>query len=124
MIFCRGLLGYDQHQQLILMGAPTENNIVGPGDWVVMMSRVRYSIMRLNTSESLFSLMPEVPLSTPEGRLARIAEGHSQETLPGGLTSGLCDECGHRWPCPTQIWATADRDPLATWDPADDEEDE
>ena len=57
----------------------------------------------------------------PTARLARIAEAHTQDSGPGGLTSGDCTECGHRWPCPTNIWATTTRDPLATWNPADDE---
>ncbi|MEU0667159.1 hypothetical protein ABZ508_02720 [Streptomyces lavendulocolor] len=54
-------------------------------------------------------------------RLSRIAEAHSKDRWPAGLTSGDCSECGHRWPCPTYVWATTDRDPLSTWDPADDE---
>jgi hypothetical protein len=54
-------------------------------------------------------------------RLARIAETHSKHVGGGGLTNGLCTECGHPHPCPTRIWASTDRDPLATWDPADDE---
>lgn len=57
-----------------------------------------------------------------EARLARIAEAHSKNVTGGGLTSGECNECGHSHPCPTYTWATANRDPLATWDPADDEE--
>jgi hypothetical protein len=54
-------------------------------------------------------------------RLSRIAEAHSKSVGDGGLTDGLCAECGHPDPCPTYMWATTDRDPLATWDPADDE---
>ncbi|MEV6014702.1 hypothetical protein [Streptomyces sp. NPDC051997] len=54
-------------------------------------------------------------------RLARIAEAHVPETFPGGLVSGLCVECEQRYPCPTRVWATTERDPLATWDPADDD---
>lgn len=57
-------------------------------------------------------------------RLARIAEAHSKHVGSRGLTSGLCTECGQPWGdngCPTYVWATVDRDPLATWDPADDE---
>lgn len=57
-----------------------------------------------------------------EARLARIAEAHSKNVTGGGLTSGECNECSHSHPCPTYTWATASRDPLATWDPADDEE--
>ncbi|MFE0647455.1 hypothetical protein ACFVZH_02540 [Streptomyces sp. NPDC059534] len=60
----------------------------------------------------------------PDARLARIAEAHSKDSGPGGLTSGDCTECSHRWPCPTNAWATTTRDPLATWDPADDETEE
>lgn len=55
-------------------------------------------------------------------RLDRIAEAHSKHVTTGGLTDGDCTECGHAHPCPTYVWATTDRDPLATWDPADDEE--
>lgn len=57
----------------------------------------------------------------PTDRLARIAQAHSKETV-GGMTSGLCNECELPHPCPTYIWATTDRDPLATWDPADDDQ--
>ncbi|MHA4776038.1 hypothetical protein L1085_016200 [Streptomyces sp. MSC1_001] len=57
----------------------------------------------------------------PTERLSRIAQAHSQDTGPGGLTSGNCVECGERSPCPTYVWSTTDRDPLATWDPADDD---
>jgi len=57
----------------------------------------------------------------PSDRLARIAEAHSKEVI-GGMTSGLCIECEHPHPCPTYVWATSARDLLATWDPADDEE--
>ncbi|MEU8968110.1 hypothetical protein AB0D11_02345 [Streptomyces monashensis] len=60
--------------------------------------------------------------SDPPAALARIAEAHSKDIVDGGLTSGLCIECGLPHPCPTWIWATTDRDPLATWDPADDED--
>lgn len=58
----------------------------------------------------------------PRDRLARIAEAHSKDVDGNGGTWGDCTECGHRWPCPTYSWATTDRDPLATWDPADDED--
>jgi len=57
----------------------------------------------------------------PSARLARIAEAHRAYTGGGGLTNGDCNECGYRWPCPTYAWATTNRDPLATWDPDDDE---
>ena len=60
----------------------------------------------------------------PAARLARIAEAHTKDSGPGGLTSGACTECGRTWPCPTSVWAATDRDPLATWDPADDEAEE
>lgn len=62
------------------------------------------------------------PLDDP--RLKRIAQAHQAVTAAGGLTSGDCAECGHSWPCPTYVWATTDRDPLATWDPADDADEE
>lgn len=55
-------------------------------------------------------------------RLARIAEAHSKNVTSWGLTDGDCTECGRPHPCPTYVWATTDREALATWDPADDEE--
>lgn len=55
-------------------------------------------------------------------RFARIAEAHSKTVAAAGLTDGLCVECGHPSPCPTYTWAVTDRDPLATWDPKDDDE--
>lgn len=54
-------------------------------------------------------------------RLDRIAQAHSKHIGHGGLTDGDCTECGRPFPCPTYTWATTDRDPLATWDPADDD---
>lgn len=54
-------------------------------------------------------------------RLARIAEAHCKDVGEGGLTSGLCVECDQPHPCLTYIWATTDRDPLSTWDPADED---
>lgn len=57
-------------------------------------------------------------------RLSRIAQAHSKQVGIGGLTDGSCVECGLPWGesgCPTYVWATTDRDPLATWDPADDD---
>jgi hypothetical protein len=57
----------------------------------------------------------------PTDRLGRIAQAHSKDQSTGGMTSGECNECGHFWPCPTYTWATTGRDPLATWDPADDD---
>lgn len=62
-----------------------------------------------------------IVLSDPADRLARIAAAHSKYVAGHGMTNGDCNECGDRWPCPTYTWATTDRDPLATWDPADDE---
>lgn len=53
--------------------------------------------------------------------LARIAEAHAKYVDAHGGTWGECNECGAGWPCPTYVWATTDRDPLSTWDPADDE---
>ncbi len=54
--------------------------------------------------------------------LARIAEAHSKAVDSAGGTWGDCVECGWAWPCPTHVWATTDRDPLAPWNPADDGE--
>jgi hypothetical protein len=59
----------------------------------------------------------------PATRLARIADAHSKHTAGGGLTDGDCNECGYPHPCPTYTWSTTGRDPLATWDPTDDEDD-
>lgn len=62
-------------------------------------------------------------LGSPEGRLTRIAEAHHKYVGPNGMTSGDCAECGQeKWPCPTYIWATTERDLLACWDPFDDGE--
>lgn len=126
MIFCRGLLGYDSRQRVILrdmMGGGTE---VKPGDWIVMVSRTEYTVFRMHGNESLFGLMPDTPRSTYWARLSRIAQAHKKEVLDGGTTSGMCVECYQTWDekaggCPTKVWATTDRDVLATWDPADDE---
>lgn len=59
----------------------------------------------------------------PEGRLEVIAEAHSKHVASGGMTSGLCNECGNSWPCPTYAWATTEHRNAATdpFDPADDE---
>lgn len=45
---------------------------------------------------------------TPEERLGRIAEAHTKDAGPSGLTSGLCAECNWVWPCPTHKWATSE----------------
>ncbi|MFF4417503.1 hypothetical protein ACFYY8_33680 [Streptosporangium sp. NPDC001559] len=63
-----------------------------------------------------------IVLTSAADRLGRIAHAHTKEITEGGMTSGCCTECGNPWPCPTYVWATEERDPLATWDPADDEE--
>jgi hypothetical protein len=60
-------------------------------------------------------------LASAEARLERIADAHSKDVEEHGMTSGCCVECGEVWPCPTYDWATTNRDPLVTWDPADDE---
>lgn len=54
-------------------------------------------------------------------RLARIAGAHHKHVDAHGGTTGECVECGETWPCPTWTWAATDRNPDATWDPADDE---
>lgn len=61
-----------------------------------------------------------IPATTRQ-RLNRIAQAHSKDVGPGGLTSGLCVECGWSWPCPTYAWAAHDRDPDGPWDPANDD---
>lgn len=53
-------------------------------------------------------------------RLARIAQAHTQFVDGHGGTTGDCTECDMPSPCATYVWATTDRDPLATWDPCDD----
>lgn len=66
----------------------------------------------------------EIVLDDAADRLARIAEAHAKDQTEGGMTSGNCNECNWPHPCPTYVWATTNRDALATWDPADDEADE
>lgn len=126
MIFCLGLLAYDDQQKLHLRNMMGGYQRVEPGDWIVMLSRTSFAIMRVDVSESLFSLMPNVALSTPEDRLSRIAQAHKKDVDENGGTHGVCVECYQVWNeeaggCPTRVWATKDRDPLATWDPIDDE---
>ncbi len=53
-------------------------------------------------------------------RLARIAEAHSKHVVGGGLTSGLCVECSHVWPCPTWKWCKEEKDALGLWADEDD----
>jgi len=122
MVFCRGLLGYDKEQKVVLRDMMGGGKVVEPGDWIVMASRTVFGVLRLHTSASLFDLMPNVPLSTPEERLSRIAQKHQDETDAHGGVTGHCIECGFPDPCPTYVWASWDRDPLSTWDPTDDEE--
>lgn len=62
--------------------------------------------------------------SSERERLGRIADAHSKDEGPHGMTYGHCVECGLPWECPTYVWATTSRDALATWDPADDEPEE
>lgn len=121
MIFCRGILRYNDQQELILADMMGGGQKVEPGDWLVMLSRTAYAVMRASDSASLFALMPDVPLSTPEDRLSRIAQAHKKDVDSAGGTHGVCVECYQVYPCPTVVWATKDRDPLATWDPIDDE---
>lgn len=66
---------------------------------------------------------PKPAKSSPEERLARIAEAHSKNVSSfGGMTDGLCIECYQTHPCPTFAWATDNqRHVLDTWDPADDD---
>lgn len=126
MIFCRGLLGWNDHQQLELRNGTTKPERVEFGDWIVMLSRTEYGVLRLGVSASLFALMPNVALSTLEARLSRIAQAHVKDVDSEGGTHGICVECYQVWNeeaggCPTRVWATKDRDVLATWDPIDDE---
>jgi hypothetical protein len=123
-IFGRGILGYNDQQELILRDFKGGGQKVEPGDWIVMLSRTAYAVMSLSSAESLFSLMPDVALSTPEARLSRIAEAHKKDVDEHGGTHGVCVECYQVYPCPAVVWATKDRDPLATWDPIDDEPEE
>ncbi len=126
MVFCRGLLGYNDHQELELRNGTTKPVPVYAHDWIVMLSRTEYGVLRLGVSASLFALMPNVALSTLEARLSRIAQAHVKDVDSEGGTHGVCVECYQTWNeeaggCPTRVWATKDRDPLATWDPIDDE---
>jgi hypothetical protein len=59
--------------------------------------------------------------SSERARLGRIADAHSKDEGPHGMTNGHCVECGLPWECPTYVWATTARAADATWDPADDE---
>lgn len=52
-----------------------------------------------------------------KGRLVRIAEVHYKSVDSHGGTYGLCNECNWNWPCPTFVWATTERDFMATWNP-------
>lgn len=71
-----------------------------------------------------FILMPaEKHARSAADRLDKIASMHAKYTDAHGGTYGECTECGYRWPCPTYVWATQERDvALDPWDPADDEE--
>lgn len=53
-----------------------------------------------------------------EVRLARIASAHCIDVDEN------CYECGHPWPCPTNLWATSDLrfDPFDRTDPAEEEQ--
>lgn len=59
-------------------------------------------------------------LTRLQDRLDRIAEAHTKQVDRHGGTWGVCCECDHKWPCPTNVWATTDRDFLNCWDPADE----
>jgi hypothetical protein len=63
-------------------------------------------------------------METAMSRLSRIAEAHVPTKHEGGFSDSDCGECGYTHPCPTRVWATTARWPLATWDPTDDEEDD
>ena len=126
MIFCRGLLGYNDHQQLYLRTSDHGGVLVKPGDWIAMVSRSAYEVIRIGSDASLFDLIPTVPLCTRAERLGRIAAAHKKDVDQNGGTHGVCVECYQHWDdkaggCPTRVWATTARDVLATWDPADDE---
>lgn len=59
--------------------------------------------------------------STETQRLGRIADAHHKDDSGGGTTSGMCQECGWAYPCPTSVWAATERETDAPWDPRDDE---
>lgn len=122
MVFCRGLLKYDDHQVLKLRTAERGLVEIKEGDTIVMRARTVYDVLRTDVPVSLFGTMPTTPRSTSEERMARIAEAHTPKAGPGGFTDGLCPECNWNDPCPTKVWATTDREVLGPWDPADDEE--
>lgn len=122
MIFCRGLLGWDDRQILKLRTAERGLVEIKLGDLIVLRARTVYDVIRQDIPESLFATVPGTPESTTEERMGRIAEAHTPKAGPGGLTDGLCPECNWNDPCPTKVWATTDREVLGPWDPADDEE--
>lgn len=126
MIFCNGLLGHNDQQELILQR--TSGPIrVEPGDWIVMRAVGAYDVIRESVPGSLFALVPDLPRSTPEERLSRIHAQHTKSVGVGGATDGLCVECGEPDPCPTNVWSGVEgkkRSILDTWDPSDDEEQE
>src|SRR3546814_13903162 len=50
MIFCRGLLGYNNRQELELRNG-MRPEIIRAGDRIVMLSRTEYGVMRMSRSE-------------------------------------------------------------------------
>lgn len=88
---------------------------------IVLMLITRFNLR----GESCDDLLRQVlAIDAPKARLGQIAEAHCKDVGELGLTSGMCMECGYSWPCPTYVWASTERDPLATWNPADDEQPE
>jgi hypothetical protein len=77
--------------------------------------KARYVVLALNAYR-----VATLDNDAPRYRLSRIADAHEKLVLSNGLTSGLCGECEHSWPCPTYVWATEQRDALAPWNPIDD----
>lgn len=124
LVFGRGLIGFNDHQDMVIRNSRDMKGgvVLRSGDLVVLRSVTEYDVIRVDQSESLFSLMPDLPESTIEQRMARIADWHQPNSEAGGMTTGQCREDAWSHPCPTHHWATTDRDVLKCWDPTDDAE--
>lgn len=60
-------------------------------------------------------------LMAAQAYLSAIAQTHVQGSPGGGTVDGFCMECDRPWPCPTNLWATGQRQATDCWHPDDDE---